>query len=124
MTLPRTGILPNPELEDDGCFDCGFVEATYMVHDTVWMEAWPSYWEDRTERREHEAAKFGELGELGEPGTYDRICDLQLRLETHGRLFLCLPCLADRLKRPLRLDDFTPWREALCNRPFFIILAP
>lgn len=96
------------EVEDNRCFDCERDEVTYMVHDTVWLEAWPTYGSDLEERRKavsEEACAKGLDGDL-----------LIWRIETHGRLFLCLGCLELRLGRNLIMGDFTPWEDAPCNR--------
>lgn len=109
-TLPQPNLKPTLEIEDNGCFDCEKVECTYMVTDAVWNEAWPTYAEDRLEREEEIRSKYFRGGSPDE---------VMWKLETHGRLFLCLACLETRLGRRLALADFVPMEDAPCNRAVF-----
>lgn len=69
------------------CHDCDQPYADYMVLDLVWIQAWPTYYEDKRElRRLYQ-------------GTDQ---------EFKTALRLCLGCLAVRLGRALRIDDFDP----------------
>ena len=110
-TLPKPNMKPNLEIEDNGCFDCEKVECTYMVKDEVWSEAWPTYAEDHQGRDEEIRAKYFRIGAPDE---------VMWKLETHGRLFLCVACLETRLGRQLALEDFTPMGKAPCNRAIFL----
>jgi hypothetical protein len=112
-TLPKPA--PDDEflrlqVEDNGCFDCTGVECTYMVHRRVWALAWPSYEVDKAARRKTVAEIARARGHA--PGSDGFALDMA----AFGRLFLCLPCLSERLGRPLRPDDFLPGTRAPCNR--------
>jgi hypothetical protein len=113
VTLPKPA--PDDEfirlqVEDNGCFDCTGVECTYMVHRRVWALAWPSYDVDKAARQKTVAEIARARGHA--PGSDGFALDM----EAFGRLFLCLPCLSERLGRPLRPDDFLPGTRAPCNR--------
>ena len=108
-------MRPTLEVEDNGCFDCQGVEATYMLCDAVWSRAWPTYLADRDERQ----TKIREVVLDGLDPAFAIAADeenIAYKLETHGRLFLCLSCVEKRLGRALSLTDFVPWEQAPCNR--------
>jgi len=108
-------MRPILEVEDNGCFDCQGVECTYMLRNEVWNEAWPNYLSDRDERRTkiQEEVLDGLDPDLAIAADEE---ELAYKLETHGRLFLCLSCVENRLDRALVVTDFLPWEEAPCNR--------
>lgn len=66
------------------CVDCGRMCGDYMVHDLVWLEAYPTYpAEKRKLKKLHASKPFMQY------------------------LRVCVSCLGKRLGRPLRLSDFT-----------------
>lgn len=117
-TLPQPNMRPLLKVEDNGCFDCEGVECTYMLKDDVWAEAWPTYRADRDKHRTGVQEEFlrGLDPDLATPADKE---NLMFKLETHGRVFLCLTCVEKRLDRSLVLLDFEPWEIAPCNRLVF-----
>jgi len=75
------------------CADCGGYNESYMVHNELWKEAWPTHGMDRAQLKE----TFLSDGYTG-----------------RFWLQLCLSCLAGRLHRPLTINDFS---QALINEP-------
>jgi hypothetical protein len=64
------------------CRDCKGAVHGFMVHDWVWLEAWPSYPAEKEALEE----RFGDW-------------------DTRTLLLLCVPCLETRLKRTLKTQD-------------------
>lgn len=78
-------MSPAPDRIPGGCEDCNRLAIPYMVHDEVWLAAWPTYYEDRRQR----LAQF--------KGTDER---------WRAWCLLCLGCLEHRMGRRLKLSDF------------------
>ena len=85
------------------CRDCDGHGAYYMVTNDVWLQAWPTYVEDKN--RELDVCEVA----LGIP-TDEKLTEEQHTLiGRSGDLpsgMLCLPCLEKRLGRPLDIEDF------------------
>lgn len=75
------------------CFDCRRPTDSYMVHNRVWLTAWPSYGADRRRGLDALVERLGDL--------------TQARREYRGA-HLCFNCLERRLGRPLSPKDFDP----------------
>jgi hypothetical protein len=69
------------------CYDCGGYVMCYMVHDCVWLLAWPEYDELRVRLN---------------PPIIDMSSDQDVIV-----LNLCFDCLQRRLGRKLCIEDFT-----------------
>lgn len=80
------------------CHDCGNLPPEYVVHDHVWLKAWPTYPQEKALRvKKYKNARGNERNKLF--------------------LVLCLNCLEDRLGRSLSFEDFVP--SLVVNQPFF-----
>lgn len=73
------------------CFDCyGFCD-TFMVHDHVWIKAWPTYREDKMELKSRSSG-------MG-------MVVMGRQITAHAAL--CFTCIEVRLDRHLEMGDFT-----------------
>lgn len=75
-------MIDRPNRKPHGCFDCDAFVDNYTVAPEVWLEAWPTYKEDKREA---------------------------MRLHRNTPLMwllLCFDCLEKRLGRPLKIEDF------------------
>ena len=98
-----------------GCHDCGCWSDDYMVHDEVWLEAWPGYRKARSALHREARAEADPEGTLrkSDPEAY------RVELRKHQVfLVLCFNCLEERLGRGLRLEDFK--ERAPINRGIFL----
>ncbi len=71
------------------CFDCLTTRLNhYMVHDDLWLKAWPTYEADRKLMKTIRCVLYQGTGG-----------------NSHG-CFLCFQCLETRIARKLALEDF------------------